>query len=168
MENEVLKDLSFDPGKGALFFKEVRYLLIRPETLIAFQKAMEKETGEKASELLFQSGFHGGSLSSKKYREVLSLPDEEIVHFMSNMGTQIGWGRFELERFDPAQKVLAIRVHHSPFAIAYGVSPSAVCHFIRGVLSGMATVLFDQESKVSEPECLAKGDEYCSFELMKP
>lgn len=168
MENEILKDLCFDPGKGGLFFKGVRYLLIRPETLITFQKALEKDFGEKVSELLFQGGFHGGALSSKKYREEFKFSDRDILHFMIHMGTQIGWGRFELERYDPAQKALAIRVYHSPFAITYGESSSAVCHLIRGVLSGMATVLFSPESRVIELECLATGYEYCRFELATP
>ena len=39
--NTVLDELAFDADSGALVYKEVRYLLIRPETLIAFQKAAE-------------------------------------------------------------------------------------------------------------------------------
>ena len=43
MENQILKELTFDPEKGGVFYQEVRYLLVRPETLAAFQKAAEKE-----------------------------------------------------------------------------------------------------------------------------
>ena len=59
MENQILKDIHFNSGKGGLFYKEVRYLLIRPETLVTFQKAIEKELGEKASQILYRSGFQG-------------------------------------------------------------------------------------------------------------
>ena len=166
MENEILKNLKFDSEKGGLFFKEVRYLLIRPETLLAFQKAAENEIGEKASQILFQSGFAGGSLSSKKYREVFSLSDEEIISFMIEMGSQIGWGRFELEKFDPMERQLMINVFHSPFAEAYGSSSFPVCHFIRGVLSGMASMIFGGEIEVKELSCLAKGDPCCRFKIM--
>ncbi len=167
MENRILKDLCFTPEKGGLFYNEVRYLLIRPEVLITFQKEIEKELAEKAGRILFMSGFQGGSLSSKRYREVFHLSDEEILRFMIEMGTQIGWGRFELERFDPGNKTLSIKVHHSPFAEAYGASATPVCHFNRGVLSGMATVVFRGESKITETLCLAKGDTFCKFELMR-
>jgi len=166
MENKILKDLCFVPEKGGLFYKEVRYLLIRPEVLVTLQKEIEKELGEKANRILFQSGFQGGSLSSKRYREVFHFSDEEIVRFMIEMGPQIGWGRFELERFDPSNKDLLVKVHHSPFAEAYGSSSTPVCHFIRGVLTGMASVVFDKESEVNETLCLAKGNPFCRFELM--
>jgi purine catabolism regulator len=166
MENQILKGINFSEEKGGLFFKEVRYLLIRPETLITFQRAIEREIGEKASQILYQSGFQGGSLSSKKYREVFGFSDEQIIHFMIEMGPQIGWGRFELERFDPSKKILIVRVYHSPFAEAYGASSSSVCHFIRGVLGGMVSVVFKKEIDAKELSCLAKGDECCWFEIM--
>lgn len=166
MENQILKDLRFNPEKGGLFFKEVRYLLMRPETFVAFQKAIEKELGDKASQILYQTGFQGGSLSSRNYQEVLKLSGEEIIHFMVEMGSQIGWGRFELERFDGKNKVLIVKVYHSPFAEGYGPSSKAVCHMIRGVLGGMASSVFGKEIESKEISCLAKGDQYCRFEVM--
>src|SRR4030042_1597602 len=145
MNNEMLKELNFVQEKGGLFYKEVRYLLIRPETLISFQKAVERELGVKANQILFESGFTGGALSSKKYQEFFSFSDEEIVRFMISMGSQIGWGGFELEKFDPVQKKLIIKVFHSPFAEAYGTSTSGVCHFIRGVMAGKGFTIFPKK-----------------------
>jgi len=165
VENQILKELIFDSEEGGLFFKEVRYLLVRPETLAALQKAAEKEFGEKASQILYQSGYEGGSLSSKRYREVFGFSDKEIIHFMVEMGPQIGWGRFELERFD-GNKILIVRVYHSPFAEAYGPSSKPVCHMIRGVLGGMGSLVFGKKIESKEVSCLAKGDEYCRFEIM--
>ncbi len=165
MENKILKELYFAPEKGGLFYKEVRYLLIRPEVLATFQKEIEKELGDKADRILFQSGFQGGSLSSKRYREVFHFSDEEIVQFMIEMGPQIGWGRFELKGFDLIKKELSVRVYHSPFAEAYGPSTTPVCHLICGVLTGMASVVFHKESVTNEILCLAKGDPFCQFEV---
>ncbi len=166
MDNKILKELKFVPEKGGLFYNEVRYLLIRPETLAAFQKAIEKEIGEKASRILFESGFQGGSLSSKKYREVFGFSDEEIVRFMMEMGSQIGWGRFELEGFDSAKKQFVVKVYHSPFAEAYGSSSKPICHITRGVLGGMASVVFGTKVEPKELSCLAMGDGCCRFEVM--
>jgi predicted hydrocarbon binding protein len=166
MDNKIFKELKFVPEKGGFFYNEVRYLLIRPETLAAFQKAIEEEIGEKASRILFESGFQGGSLSSKKYREVFGFSDEEIIRFMMDMGSQIGWGRFELDRFDSAEKRLVVKVYYSPFAEAYGSSSKPVCHMIRGVLGGMASLVFGKEIESKELSCLAKGDECCRFEVM--
>jgi predicted hydrocarbon binding protein len=166
MNHEILKELHSVQEKGGLFYKEIRYLLIRPETLITFQKAVEKELGGKANQILFESGFEGGKLSSKKYREIFSFSDEEIVRFMMNMGSQIGWGRFEIETFNPDQKRLMIKVFHSPFAEAYGPSSSGVCHFTRGVMAGMASTVFQKTVISKELSCLSKGDLFCRFEIM--
>ena len=166
MENQILKELTFDPEKGGVFYQEVRYLLVRPETLAAFQKAVEKEIGTKASNILYQSGFQGGTLSSKKYRDVFGLSNEEIIRFMMEMGSQIGWGRFELEGFDASKEILIVKVYHSPFAEAYGASSQPVCHMIRGVLGGVASSVFGKEIESKEISCLAKGDKYCRFEIM--
>jgi len=164
-KSKILENLLFQRENGGLFYQNVRYLLIRPEVLVNLQKGIEKELFKKAHTLLFQSGFQGGSLSGKRYREVFHLSDHEILQFMIDMGTQIGWGRFQLERFDPRNEVLEVSVHHSPFAEAYGVSKTPVCHFIRGVLSGLASVIMNQEREVDETLCLAKGDPYCLFHL---
>jgi predicted hydrocarbon binding protein len=165
MDNEIIKDINFVQEKGGLFYKNVRYLLIRPETIIAFQKGLEKEIGVKAQQILFESGFTGGTLSSKRYREVFSFSDEEIVRFMVKMGPQIGWGRFELERFDLDQKRLIVKVLHSPFAESYGPSGSGVCHFIRGVLAGTTSVIFGEKKEGKETDCIAKGDPFCRFDI---
>lgn len=165
-QSAILEDLCFDPEKGGLFYKEVRYLLIRPEVIATFQKEVERELEMKAEQILFRSGFQGGSLSSKRYREVFSLKDHEIVRFMIQMGTQIGWGRFELEKFDPVNRLLSVTVHHSPFAMAYGASKTSVCHFIRGVLSGIASEVFKEEKEMKEVHCFAKADPFCRFESM--
>jgi predicted hydrocarbon binding protein len=166
MNHEILKELNVVVEKGGLFYRDVRYLLIRPETLATFQKAIEKELGEKASQVLFEAGFEGGALSSKKYREVFGLSDQEIIQFMMDMGPQIGWGRFELERFNPGERCLIVKVYHSPFAEAYGSSSLPVCHLIRGVLGGMASTVFGRKTEAIESSCLAKGDKSCRFEII--
>lgn len=166
MDHEILKELYVVQEMGGLFYRKVRYLLIRPETLISFQKATERELGPKANQILFESGFTGGTLSARRYREAFSFSDEEIVRFMIRMGSQIGWGRFELEKLDAFQKKLVIKVFHSAFAEAYGASKSGVCHFIRGVMAGLASTIFQITVISKESSCLSKGDPFCRFEIM--
>lgn len=166
MENIILKHLDFDEGKGGLFFQGVRYLLIRPEVLVTFQKEIERELPEKAERILFRSGFQGGMLSSKRFKEIYELSDEETVGFMLEMGGQIGWGRFELVRFDPINLCLSLKVYSSPFAEAYGKSEKGICHFTRGVMAGLAFTIFHKEIQGEEIHCLSKGDPFCKFELM--
>ncbi len=162
-ENPILNDLIFDQSEGALRYKGVRYLLIRPETISGFQKALHESHGEEADEKLFAGGFEGGSLSAKKYRELHGFSDSAIIEFMMDMGGQIGWGKFSLECYDPKLKILRVSVAHSPFAESHGRSSQGVCHLIRGVLAGLATILFGCACTSAEIACLARGDKRCLF-----
>lgn len=163
MKNPFLEALEFNEDRGAISFKGVRYLLIRPETLAEFQKALEERIGGEAEELLYRGGFTGGFLSTKKYKEEFGYGDEEILQFMMGMGGQIGWGKFQMEEFNPGVKRLVATVKTSPFAMAYGKSPQPVCHLTRGVMAGMGQALFGKAIAAAETQCLAKGDDLCRF-----
>ena len=163
MENPILEALEFNEENGAISFKGVRYLLLRPETLVEFQKGLEERLGEEAQEILYRGGFSGGRLSTEKYRETFGYGDEGILQFMVTMGGQIGWGNFTLEEFSLEAKRLIVTVTGSPFAVAYGKSKGPVCHMIRGVMAGMGYALFGEDVAAVELHCLAKGDEVCRF-----
>lgn len=165
--NDIVQELAWDAAGGRLSFKGVRYLLIRPETLVDFQKALERTLGERAGELLFQGGFTGGSLSARKYKEHFGYSDEETVAFMCRMGGQIGWGHFALEELDASAGRLVVRVEGSPFAEAYGPADHGVCHLIRGVLAGLAAAIFDAEVAATEVACAAQGAPLCRFTVVK-
>jgi len=192
-ENSVLDGLEYEASSGRLSYKGVRYLLIRPETLVAFQLAVEAEVGpEKCAELMQAGGFTGGALSARRYRDVFGYSDRETAEFMCRMGSEIGWGHFRLVRLDVAGREMTVEVVGSPFAEAYralrpspldaspvgtalaatspGVSPvgragEGVCHFIRGVLAGLGAGLFGSEVVSAETTCQARGDLRCRFEV---
>lgn len=163
MTNSILSDLKFDEARGALLYNDVRYLLIRPETLIAFQKAAEETLGARADDLLFAGGYTGGTLSAKKYREVFGLTETQSVEFMANMGTEIGWGKLQIAHYDSIKRELVLVAESSPFAAAYGKSERGVCHLIRGVFAGLASGIFGREVVSHEEECLAMGHAHCKF-----
>ena len=162
-ENSIIDQLVYYPVCGALTYRDVRYLLIRPETIVGFQKVIEKQSQMTAIDALFEGGYQGGYLSAKKYKAIQDLSDEETINFMMAMGAEIGWGNFKLDQYDFDKKKLQISVEDSPFAAAYGDSSEGVCHLTRGVLCGLATILFSRSCMASEVECMAKGDHHCVF-----
>lgn len=169
VENSILTELNYQGEEGSLLYKDVRYLLIRPETLASFQKAVEEEVGlERAGDILYAGGFTGGQLSGKKYKETFNLTDLEAVKFMCKMGGEIGWGRFRLVLLNSESQRLVVEVDSSPFAEVYmGASETGVCHLIRGVLGGLGSGVFDVEVQAHETRCLAQGDECCRFEIYR-
>jgi predicted hydrocarbon binding protein len=165
MGNEILDNLSVETGR--LIFKDVRYMLIRPDTVVDFQKAVEEMVGpERCAEAMMAGGYTGGSRSSRRYKELFNYTDEEIVAFMCQMGGEIGWGKFRLVELDAASKRLVVEVENSAFAEAYAqdeLSSLPVCHMIRGVLAGMAAGIFGGDVDSEEATCVAKGDSVCRF-----
>ncbi len=151
---------------GRLTLKGNRYLLIRPETVVGFQKAVEAEVGiEECARMMLAGGRAGGSASSRSYREMLSCGKEDIVDFMCEMGCELGWGDFQLHLLDLGTKQLVVDVADSAFAEAYGPSPTGVCHLIRGVLEGLGASVFEGETRSLETACRARGDKICRFEI---
>lgn len=173
-ENSILENVQWSADSGAITFQGVRYMLIRPDTVVDLQKAMEAMVGaERCAEAMMAGGRTGGSRSSKRYKEVFNYSDEDIVAFMCRMGSEIGWGRFSLIELDPANRRLVVEVANSPFAQAYvgdksHASELPVCHMIRGVLAGMAAGIFGGEVSAEETSCIAKGDPICRFLICRP
>lgn len=164
-ENSILSELSYSAERGALEFKGVRYLLIRPDTLRSLQEAGEPEA-QNAADLLFAGGFTGGKLSGQRYQQTLGLTSAEAVEFMCRMGGEIGWGRFRLVELDEANGRLKVEIEHSPFAEGYDEpAQRGVCHLTRGVLSGLVVGLSGVDVRSKEVQCLAKGDPLCRFEI---
>ena len=145
-------------GAGALTIGGSRYLLIRPETLAALQKAVETAVGRQAADCLAAGGRAGGARATAS----LSGAGEERVRRLVEMGGAIGWGDFTLEELSADSLVVTVR--RSPFAEAYGTSATPVCHLTRGVLQSLATMSLQRPTRVVETACAATGAAHCRFE----
>lgn len=165
MDNSILDNLEYSAEEGRIAFKGLPYMVIRPDTVVDFQKAVEVEVGDRVAEMMMAGGYTGGSRSSRKYKEVFNYSDDEVVAFMCKMGGEIGWGRFEVEKLDLDGRELVVVVKNSPFAEAYGDADKGVCHMIRGVMAGTAAGIFGTEVRSEETLCQAKGDDLCRFVL---
>jgi uncharacterized protein len=141
-------------------------MIIRPETICTLQRLVEERLGDAAIDIFFMSGLTGGRLSTEKYMELFGHSKEEAARYMCDMGGQIGWGRFILEEFDLSSEKISIRVVNSPFAAYYGESEKPVCHFIRGIVAGIAFGVFGRFTEVVETHCLSKKDAFCRFETI--
>jgi uncharacterized protein len=145
-------------GAGALLLNGVRYLLIRPQTLAALQKAVEVGLGPRAGECLAAGGRAGGARATAE----LGGTTEERARRLAAIGGVIGWGEFALERL--AADGMVVTVRRSPFAEAYGPSTAPVCHLTRGVLESLAAVTLGRAARVTETDCAAMGAAQCRFE----
>ncbi|NUN47736.1 MAG: hypothetical protein HUU15_02770 [Candidatus Brocadiae bacterium] len=148
---------------GRITLNGARFLLVRPETLVGFQKAVEREAGDVAKRCLMAGGVDGGGRSARRLCDG-GLKGREVVEAMGRMGTQIGWGRFRVESYGDAGFVIA--VESSPYAEAYGASQMPVCHFLAGVAQGIGEAVYGAAT-VSEVSCASAGATACRFEVTK-
>ncbi len=165
MKGFVLDGLEFDEASGDISFNQVRYMLIRPETLIAIQKAMEEAIGVEAGNILFQGGLAGGRLSGRRFKEGFEQSDKDYLRFFAKMGTSIGWGRFRVLSYEPGSKEFIFSVNNSPFVASYGKSSTPVCHLLRGVLAGLGESMFGVIMEAKETSCAAMGRGECVFQV---
>ena len=157
MSNAVLGAL-VDDGAGRLTYRGARYLLIRPETLAAWQRATEQAFGAAAAECVAAGGRAGGGRTTA----ALAGDARARIDALLVMGGELGWGRFALERH--SERALVITVAGSPFAEAYGRAEAPVCHLIRGVLDALAGAVLAGAPRVVETACAATGAPLCRFE----
>jgi len=94
-------------GLGGLTLGGARYLLIRPETLVGLQKAVEQALGERAASCIAAGGRAGGAQAAAS----LGGSAEERVGRLLRIGGEIGWGEFALERLTATE--LSVSVRHS-------------------------------------------------------
>jgi predicted hydrocarbon binding protein len=137
------------------------YILIRPETLVGVQKAVEAALGARAAECLAAGGRTGGAAATAG----LTGDAGSRARTLLSAGAQIGWGEFALERLTPT--ALVVTVAGSPFARAYGRAAAPVCHLTRGVLDALASVVLDEPARMVETACAAMGAERCRFETAR-
>jgi len=161
----LLERMRRDAERGALVLDGTRYLVIRPETVIAFQRQVESALGaERAGELVAEGGREGGRLSTHRFLAA-GFDARGAAEAMAVMGPEIGWGLFEMVLYDPQARCVEMLVHCSPFAEAHGASYHPVCHLLRGVVHGMAEVCFAAGGPLAatELECEAQGALACRF-----
>lgn len=172
--NALVAGLEWQAGEGTLAWNGIRYMLIRPETIVALQRGVEERLGTAAAAaLLFDAGRAGGSRSASTVGERFGLDGPGTAGYMARMGAELGWAGFQVAGLDLAARTLVVEAAGSAFAWGYrqlyGQSAGPVCHFARGVFAGVAEILFDTPAVESaEESCLAAGAPVCRFRFRAP
>ncbi|MCX6639665.1 MAG: hypothetical protein NTW14_04175 [bacterium] len=163
--NEVLDNLEYVTEGGALLYRGIRYLLIRPETMVEFQKSMESDLNpDTVGTALYRAGKRGGSATAACFMEEFGIPSQEITRFMAQIGGKLGWGCMEISAVDHERGTLELEVFHSPFAESYGPASYPVCHMIRGVFAGAWGGAINREVDGLETCCRSvEGPGPCKF-----
>ncbi|MBU0518110.1 XylR N-terminal domain-containing protein [bacterium] len=169
MTNEILESMEFVPDGGALMYRGLRYMLIRPETFMWIQKSVISKVGEEtASQIFYDVGQKAGNMLVTYFCHEMEMDPVDTIRYLARLGAQLGWGRVEIESLDPLHGTLEIEVSHSVFAEEHSFSGEPVCHMIRGVFAGAWSRVLDYTVNGIEMRCRAvEGPGPCRFVFAK-
>ena len=124
---------------------------------VEFQKKLYTAVKKSVKErLLPQFSFNFG-LEKKKELEL-------IIEFF----TASGWGNLQIIDLEMEAKRAIIVIDNSPFAAALkGKVQLSADVFIRGVIAGLLSKVFEEDIDCVEAECAAHNSERCKF-IIKP
>ena len=155
--------LEWVPDRGELRDRDIRYMLIRPDSLMGlFQNLGERERTAAFAAFLQSVAEHGrGSVES--YRDLGAEEAEELLQTTAETAGQLGWGLWAIEA-DAAAGSLLLTVRNSPFAEGHGPSDVPVYSAITGVLKALTELIYGKPATCEEVHCVAQGNSDCRFE----
>lgn len=142
------------------------YFLMPDKTFKSLKDELEIIMGEENSaNLMYRLGYRCGEAAAndtvvasqnfdtmEKFK--LELPEHWIHIGLSSIEVVKG----DLEDF-------FVSLHDTLEAKVVRPTTIPSCHYTRGFLEGVISVLFDRKYKVSEKKCIANGDEECMFHI---
>ena len=103
----------------------------------------------------------------KRFSE-LGITQEKELDFVRAFFIASGWGMIQIIDHDKESKRAIIVLDNSPFAAALnGKTDVPVDTFIKGVLAGLFSQIYDADIDCVESECFALGAKNCKF-ILKP
>jgi predicted hydrocarbon binding protein len=152
--------LTFDLANGELRDGDIRYVMLREDSLMGLFKRLAEPERKDALKALAASVAECGALSAARY----TARDGDARYLLATIAAnapQMGWGVWHFSRTEAGE--LALEVQNSPFAHGYGHSPEAVCAPIVGMLSAVASILYDAPAQAEEIVCASTGGAVCRF-----
>ncbi|HQT44383.1 MAG TPA: hypothetical protein PLO51_00235 [Candidatus Micrarchaeota archaeon] len=173
----------FQFGEGQMTINGRRAAIMPIIVLVNLRERIAKKHGQAAAdELMFEAGRFQTASGTPGYLKKLKVFEKvysqvpQTGHPALEMGREAlkfaGWGDHKAEHVDPDGMGMVVRTFDSPIAEEYlkaiGRSGKPVCHYMCGVLAGVAQSVFNAEYEVEEISCKATGlSDECIFKLKK-
>lgn len=151
-----------DAASGELRDGEVRYLLLRADTLMGLFRHLPEGLRAQALVALARSSAEHGGDSARRYLEGGAGDAAALLARIEATAAELGWGSWRFGGRSAAR--LALEVANSPFAAGHGAADTEVCAPITGMLEAVAGLVLGGACEAREVECRARGAARCRFE----
>lgn len=161
MKTENKAGIRLTENNGALLDGDVRYLLIRADSLMGMIRNLVAEDQQKILNALSDSVSVSGGKSIIRYQNMGDSSSDKLIKKVVHTSTQLGWGKWSFHNKDSDS--IELEVSNSPFAAGFGRSEFPVCAPITGMLKTIAEVITKKQVIVEELRCSAMGEDTCLF-----
>jgi len=150
----------------------LRAVIFRKPVYEGLLRNLRERFSSGGEAFLYYIGFEAAREGCKAHKEIARQlrivdPLEVLKQISINFFKCVGFGTIEVIEYKPKPLQLTMRVHDS-FECELGLgSGKPYSHFIRGLIAGAVTELFEIPVTVTETKCLATGHPYCEF-IIKP
>lgn len=162
-----LDKLVFDPDKGELSAPNGNdIVVINRQTLGTVFESMRKMLQSGSGLIWYDAGKEAGEAEGRRLKKLMSKMDpERFLHFITDLYTNLGWGRTTLDRLNLEGKSVVIITKNNPLTREVR-SSQPVCHYIKGFYQGFcATTFLSDQVTVEETTCEAMGEDRCEFRI---
>jgi len=144
-----------------------RVVLLRKPVFDALIKGGYEKFGSAYAVFLYNVGFKMGIEGYKSHLKLVGNKSDTLLKFGGMIFEHVGFGIVEVEGVDKFSLRATCKVYKSCECELFKGANEPSSHFIRGMLAGWFTGFFNQGMIAKEIECIAKGDEYCRFKILR-
>lgn len=160
--------LTFDAARGEYRDGDIRYLMLRADTLMGLFAELPEAARAEALAAFARAVARFGGRSARAYQAAGAQEADALLATIAATAPQLGWGIWTLRREADA---LALEVHNSPFAAGAGAGAGAlaapVCAPIVGMLRAVGAIVLGGEVAADETSCAATGGACCRFTVRR-
>ena len=141
-----------------------RYLLLAAPALANMFHGIKSIFGSGAELVLYEEGHKYGLQRGKSYVSIMG--QEKTLTMLDDYSfaySALGFGVATLLDVGPGE-LYRVAVEHC-FECEEPAGGNSSCPFMRGLVAGVGTVVFDTKVQSSETKCIGRGDTHCEFVL---
>jgi len=143
-----------------------RVVLLRKPIYKGLFSTVRERFGTAGEAFLYYMGLDVGARALEGYEDLSkSRRLEDLITISRALSINMGWNVPDVVKIDMKNKWAVVRLHENFECELSREGNKPYSQFLRGVIAGIFSGIFQQDVKVEEVKCIAKGDSYCEFHV---
>ena len=135
---------------GELRDGEIRYLMIRTDSLMGMFRRLPEDERRHALKAFGESLAEAGADSTKRVQALGAASGDKLLEAVTASAAQLGWGSFDFDAEFAKLGRVTLSVANSPFVAGFGRCTHPVCAPIAGMFTAVSGILLGRRTEVHE------------------